>query len=74
MDEALYGPRKITRYPYDIWSDGGFYELEKGVDFDCEIEQLRSVVSNHNKAHPETAVRIIQRKTRVFVTRKRRSP
>jgi hypothetical protein len=35
-----------SQYPYDKWLDGRVWEIEQGIDFNCEVKSIRSMLFN----------------------------
>jgi hypothetical protein len=35
---------KKRRHPWDTYFNGKIWELQKGVDFDCKIENMRVII------------------------------
>lgn len=49
IDEFPAGNAQQRRYPWHDWCNGKKWKLERGVDFDVEVEQFRNRL--HTKAY-----------------------
>lgn len=60
--ELRGGAQKEERvvYPWTDWTDGQWWSVVKGEDFECSASAMRSVLSTHAKRHSMT-VKVIKR-------------
>lgn len=49
-------PGRPSKYPWEEWLDGRWWEIQKGVDFDRSVASMRKSVSTASKRKGGTCV------------------
>lgn len=44
-------PYSKTKYPWDRWSNGSWWQIEHGVDFQRKVDSMRSGISTWARRH-----------------------
>jgi hypothetical protein len=45
------GTRTSGRYPWQIWADGDWHDIEEGTDFEMPVERFRTQLYNYARRH-----------------------